>query len=125
MSLARLVSIDQRPGIATNGPQRPGSAAILEKRALRHAFEKGLSLQAHMDQPDAAERARCQPKDEREAERYTRIERAYRAVVAGRNPAELVRDLDFRRAVQEAVQAATLDELEAALKWSASKGEPP
>jgi hypothetical protein len=93
-------------------------------RALtREASEKGLTFEAYAEQEISAQRAGVPPKTEREVERYARIERAYQAALAGRDPDG---PLDIRRAMQEAMKAvpdATVEEIERALNWAESKNK--
>jgi hypothetical protein len=109
------------PGIeVVTGPEAEELIAAVHQRLMREASEQGLTVEEYMRREGEAQRASLQPKTERDVERYGRIERAYQAALAGRDP-EFVPSLDVQRAIEEAVPDATMDEIKKALIWAESK----
>jgi hypothetical protein len=127
LCVGSVVFPDRLPDVApprgvevVTGPEAERLILAVHQMLTRKALEKGLTLEAYAEQMAAAERASCQPKTERDVERYGRIERAYQAALAGRDQ-EFVASLDVQRAIEEAVPDATMDEIKKALSWAESK----
>jgi hypothetical protein len=95
------------------GPEAEELILAVHQRLMRGALQKGLTF-------EASQMASWQPKTEREVERYSRIERAYRAALAGRDILEIQRAI---QKVMKAVPDATVDEIERALNWAESRKE--